>query len=282
MARRLFRPEPIITHRGRPLKREEPRQPPPEPSRKPTEAQRKKGDPKIRAKAEKLHESGMPFQMAMAVAYGKLDLNEALERMARADRVDQLMKRHQLSRALATQVVLGQAALDRVLYRRRMDEHREKNRDRSALFEAQASGAPVALGVHGQSTVVGKVTEVSAYLVSVEGHEPVHKLQIKYACAAGVAARVQGSFQWDPELRAAPREPITRPQDRYACSDKRLFRYVDRELQLELVLLEGERIQCVPRWFSRYELGCTVQIDAKGTTAELVVFRHALHDIREP
>lgn len=224
----------------------------------------------------------MPFQMAMAVAYGKLDLNEALERMARADRVDQLMKRHQLSRALATQVVLGQAALDRVLYRRRMDEHREKNRDRSVLLDAQQSGKPLALGVHGHGTVVGKVLDVAAYMVSVEGQEPVHKLQLKYACDAAVAAKVQATFQWDPELRAAPREPITRPQDRYACSDKRLFRYVDRELQLELVLLEGEVVRCVPRWFSRYELGCTVQVDAKGATAELVIFRHALHDIREP
>lgn len=224
----------------------------------------------------------MPFQMAMAVAYGKLDLNEALERMARADRVDQLMKRHQLSRALATQVVLGQAALDRVLYRRRMDEHREKNRERSVLIEAGEAGAPLALGVHGHSTVTGKILAVQPYMVEIEGSEPVHKLQIKYASAPAVASKVAAAIQWNPELKAAPRDPITRPQDRYACSDKRLFRYVDRELELEFALLEGERFKGIPRWFSRYEIGLSVRPDPKGAPVDVVIFRHALHDIVEP
>ena len=66
-------------------------------------------------RAQALHEQGMPFQMALAVAHGRLDLNEALERMARNDRILRLMKKHDLSRALATQVALGQADLDRVL-----------------------------------------------------------------------------------------------------------------------------------------------------------------------
>ncbi|MEM6931168.1 MAG: hypothetical protein AAF602_29830, partial [Myxococcota bacterium] len=75
----------------------------------------------------------MPYQMAMAVAHGRMDLNDALERMARRDRVKVLMDRHGLSRALATQVVIGHADLDQVLSRRRLAEHREAFRDRTCL-----------------------------------------------------------------------------------------------------------------------------------------------------
>ena len=102
-----------------------------------------------RERAQELADQGIPFQMAMAVAHGRLTLNDALERLAQQDRVEQLMRTHDLSRALATQVAMGHADLDKLLRRRRMEAHREENRLRSILDEHTASGEPLALALHG-------------------------------------------------------------------------------------------------------------------------------------
>ena len=51
-------------------------------------------------KAKELVDRGMPYQMAMAVVHGRMELNEALERLSRRDQVNVLMERHELSRAL--------------------------------------------------------------------------------------------------------------------------------------------------------------------------------------
>ena len=85
---------------------------------------RPKPDPVVRARVDELVTSGMPVAMAHAVANGRLDLNEALERLAQASEIERVMRDHDLSRALATQVVLGHADLQAYLIRRRFDEHR--------------------------------------------------------------------------------------------------------------------------------------------------------------
>ena len=58
--------------------------------RGPAGARRKpKPDMEVKSRADALAAQGMPYQMAMAVAHGRMDLNEALERMSRKDRVRQ-------------------------------------------------------------------------------------------------------------------------------------------------------------------------------------------------
>ena len=99
----------------------------PQTPQKPRVKRWKGKDTNVRARAEELVATGMPFQMAMAVASGRLQLNDALERMVRQDQVLRMMERHDLSRALATQIAMGHADLDVVLARRRMDEHRTQN-----------------------------------------------------------------------------------------------------------------------------------------------------------
>ena len=154
----------------------------------------KKQRERAQERAPELHEQGMPFQMALAVAHGRLELNEALERMARNDRILRLMKKHDLSRALATQVALGQADLDRVLYTRRFDDHRKDNRVRSVLDEAKENGSSVVLGLHGRTELEAKITGSDTYSViaAPEGQDPrdVHKLQVKYAYRPDDARKV--------------------------------------------------------------------------------------------
>jgi len=232
-------------------------------------------DEDARRRADELHDQGMPYQMAMAVAHGRLDLSEALERMARKDRVTKLMERHDLSRALATQVALGHADLDRVLSRRRMETHRAENRDRTCL---DPEGGPVAVQLAGR-LVKGTIREVDAYTFTIDGDgdgepEAIHKLEARFGYAPGdwkaVKKAVKADKKGDQDLR-----PATRPQDRHSCSDKRLFGYLDGEDDVVVSLLDGTTAKGRVTWFGRYEFGLEVR-----DGVAITVFRHALRSIR--
>jgi len=232
-------------------------------------------DAQVRKKADELHDQGMPYQMAMAVAHGKLDLSEALERMATKDRVNKLMERHDLSRALATQVAIGHADLDKVLARRRLAEHRESYRDHTCLV---ISDVPVALQLHGGDTVKGTIAGTEAYTFQVQVKDAtreIHKLEVKYAYAPGDWKKVKKAIKVDKKLAARGLKPEPRPQDRYSCSDKRLFSYLDADLPVVATLLEGDIVSGQVTWFGRYEFGLRIKGDV-----EITVFRHALHDLR--
>jgi dihydroflavonol-4-reductase len=234
----------------------------------------------IKARADELHARGMPIQMATAVAHGRLDLNEALEKLARREEVNRLMEKHQLSRALATQIALKQASLEAVLAHRRMQLHRDTNRDRSVLDAHATSGVPITLLLHGHRRVTGKVMMVDAYMFRFQPEEgeaeDIHKLQVKAAFVPDDYKRVRKVLKYDKKLEQAPLGPVPRPQDRYTCSDKRLFRYMDEKVEVQATLLEGEQMHGVVSWFSRFEFG----LHLKGE-AEIIVFRHALHDLEE-
>jgi len=263
--RRLFTPNDAEDGRDQPVKKRA----------------KKRTDPQVRAKAEELAASGMPFQLAMAVALGRVDLSTALERMARDQRVDRMVAKHDLGRALATQVVLGQADLETILAQRRMANHRTENRTRSCLDALLESGEEWVFGLHGKRSVSGRVVGVQPYLTVLEigettAKEEIHKLQFKYAFSADDEARFKRAVKWDESLRSEPKEPILRPQDRYSISDKRLFQLLDNREQFEITLLEGEILRCTLDWFGRFELSVTLK---DGKTA-VNVFRHALHRIQ--
>lgn len=232
--------------------------------------------PTPRERAEELHAQGMPFQLAMAVAHGRLDLSAALERLATQEKVERLMERHDLSRALATQIAIGHASLDQVLARRRMQEHREEHRDRSILVEAAEGSVPLALALTEGQRAQGLVQNVDRYAFEFlpEGFdEPIelHKLQVKYAYRPTDWKQVRKALAFDKKLERRPRSPESRPQDRYSLSDKRLFQAMDSGVEVEATLVEGEIIRGTVRWFGRWEFA----IEPKGG-GEIVVFRHAL------
>jgi sRNA-binding regulator protein Hfq len=234
-----------------------------------------KPDAEVKARADSLAANGMPYQMAMAVAHGRMDLNEALERMARKDRVDALMERHSLSRALATQIALGHADLNLVLSRRRLDEHRRANRDRTVLVP----GTETVLQLDDGRALKARIEAVEPYqvVVSSEGSaepETLHKLKILYTYAPGDWKAVRKGIKSDKKSDRPPRSPAPRPQDRYTCSDKRLFSYLDQASDIQVNLLNGETLRGTLTWFGRYEFGLRLR-----TEADIVVFRHALREI---
>ncbi len=241
--------------------------------------QKKQFDPRIRSRADELHKMGMPYQMAMAVAHGKLDLNVALERMAQKDKVTKLMERHELSRALATQIAIGHADLEQVLSRRRLDAHRAENKERTCLVVGDHVRA---FALTGNALFKGKPTEVgpySAFLLEDGSDEPVevHKLRFKYSYDLKDWKLVRKGVKKAKKKSDEPVEPAVRPQDRYSCSDRRVFALMDGGEEVVAILLEGEQIRGQISWFSRYELG----IRTKGG-AEIIVFRHALQNLGTP
>lgn len=237
-------------------------------------------DPDVRQRAEELHASGIPFQLAMAVALGRVDLNTALARLARQAEVERVMAEHDLSRAVATQIAVGHVSLDVILSRRRLSEHREANRDRSCIIEAHGSGVPMVFGLHGKRKVEARVIAYDAYIVRIapvedpEQAENVHKLQFKYAYAPEDWKVSRKAMRTDRALSKEPQNPIPKPQDRYSCSDRRLFRYLDNEIPVVATLLEGTQVRGLVSWFGRYEFGI-----APRRGGAITVFRHALHDL---
>lgn len=230
-------------------------------------------DARVRARAEELAQQGMPYQMAMAVAHGKMDLNEALERMARRDRVNVLMERHQLSRALATQIAIGHADLEQILARRRLAEHRAENRERTCLQPE----VPLALALHGNRLLKGKVTQVDPYTFQfAEGDaEPteIHKLEVKFSYDPADWKKVKKGVRQNK--RQTERDtPAVHPQDRYSCSDRRLFSYLDRGVEVVVTLLDGDILRGRVAWFGRYEFGLILR-----TEVEVTIFRHALKNL---
>jgi sRNA-binding regulator protein Hfq len=231
--------------------------------------------PDMKKKAEELVAAGMPFQMAMAVVQGRLELNEALERMARKQRVESLMRRHDLSRALATQIVMGHANLETVLAKRRLNSHRDENLLRSCLDRAVQEQVRLGLALHGGRNDEGLVSAIDAYTFTFTGRggeeESIHKLQVKYAFDAENRKKVRRVVKVDKDVAAKAKEPIVRPQDRYSCSDKRLFSVMDANEEVVITLLEGDVLRGHVTWFGRYEFGLQV----KGGV-NITVFRHAL------
>ena len=246
--------------------------------RKAVVRKRKRTDPKIRERADELHQSGMPFQMAMAVAQGRMELNEALVRLAEKQRIDKLMRLHDFSRALATQIVMGHADCDAVLTKRRMQEHRKQNKMRSSLDEAAKSGKEIALSLHGKRRVRGVITSISAYTFEFKDVKAdlaeIHKLEVQYAYDPADWKRVRKVLKVDKAVSVKGLDPVSRPQDRYTCSDKRLFRYLDENADVSITCLGGDTFRGRVAWFGRFEFGVTLR-----TNVELTVFRHALFRI---
>lgn len=228
--------------------------------------------------------TGIPRQLAFQVAMGNLALNDVLERLAREDRAQALVERHGLDRSVAVQIALGQASLENVLRKKRLDAHLVENRRRSVLHEAAADGRRLAIAVHGRQVLRGRVRSVSRYDFEFEPVDEdattVHKLQAKFAHTAEDWKLLEKGVSTDAS-RDADAEPVSRPQDRFAVSDKQLFAFHEDKTLVVATTLEGDRLTGMVTWLGRWEFGMHIPRKKHAPDgAEIVVFRHALADLR--
>ena len=243
---------------------------------------RKAGDDKnsrgqYRERAEELVvQTGIPRNLAFQVAMGNITLSDALKKLAFRDEVEKLIRRYEFQRSLATQIAMGQISLDEVLRKQRRLTYFEENNTRSILTESQASGDRITIMVHGQKRKQGRVLEVGAYEFTFKGKgepESIHKLQVKAAWDGRRNAAVLSSIKKN-RSRSKPCEPILKPQDRYHCSNRRLFQHMEAGDRLTIHLLEGSILTGTIDWLGKWELGLKLK---KGPVA--VIFRHAMADL---
>jgi hypothetical protein len=240
---------------------------------------KQQGEPRkhaqVRAQAEKLVETtGIPRNLAFQVAMGNLSLNDVLQKLAFRDEIDKIIRRYEFPRSLATQIAMGQVELEDVLRKRRLLEYTESSRDKSMLTEVEASGDQVTFLLHGMQRKSGVVSNVTAYdftLTPKQGPpEVIHKLQARAGWGARKNAAVLSCLKKDKEHAVAV-EPIVKPQDRFHCSNRRLFQHMEAADKLSIHLLEGDIVIGTIDWIGRWEVGIKIK---KGPV--VTVFRHAM------
>ena len=210
-------------------------------------------------------------------------MEESIEVLVDVYRVERLMMRHGLDRSIATQIVQGKLCIDGVLHRRRRKAHLRKYRNRSILTRAMKDGRPRMFALHGHRVVIVRVKDVRAYEVDVlhlgsdmkpVGEiETIHKLQFKFGAYFDHAQRMHKEISVCSESNDSA-QPILKPQDRYAISDRKLFGWVDAKSHICVKTLEGELVTAPLSWIGRWEIALDVQ------GVELVVFRHTLANIQ--
>jgi hypothetical protein len=122
--------------------------------------------------------------------------------------------------------------------------------------------------------VSGVVSDVTSYefRITPKKGEPmvIHKLQARAGWDARKNAAVLSSIKKD-KAHAKPMEPIVKPQDRFHCSNRRLFQHMESLDKLAIRLLEGDIVIGKVDWIGRWEFGLKTK---KGPV--VTIFRHAM------
>jgi sRNA-binding regulator protein Hfq len=234
-----------------------------------------------RKRIEELMKKGLPLPLAQAVANGQMSANDAVVRLQRDDEADRISKQHGLPRPLAVQIAMGHADLQTSLTNRRVNAWLEENGARSVFDNAAADATQLwSLGVLGQETRQVSLVRNDRYEVEVRDEagvvSMVHKTSIKYAFLTDDFKKVRKHLEYDKDLRASTATPQLRPQDRYACSDRKIGAWWDARLPVRMTTVEGEVFAGEIEWFSRYEVCLNTRAGA-----HVVILRHALADAHE-
>ncbi len=207
----------------------------------------------------------------MAVAREALSFEDAIARMARAERTETLMARHELARSVAAQIAHGHLSLEAVLARRRFAQMRTTDRARTSMVV----GAHLGLAQVGGARPTGVALAVGPYDITMRweggGEGIVRKMDIKYVHDAGELRRVRKATRTDKARAADPPEVPTKPQHRYPLKDQRLFDAFAAEEEVGVWFVDGELLRGRVTWFSRFEFGMTLKNDAP-----IGVLRHAV------
>ncbi|MFM2162948.1 MAG: hypothetical protein RLZZ383_2460 [Pseudomonadota bacterium] len=217
----------------------------------------------------------LPPHLAAAVRRGRMAPQAALERAAWEAEVAALMRRHGLDRALASQVLHGEANLGHLLERRACAAYLAE-RARQSVFEVAAGDAvPRAFHLGNAGYAEAVVLENRAYDVVLQTPDgppsALHKLRIRAVTDVPCGRRLRRERIRGSVTDAAP----ARPQDRYALSDRRLFLACTRGAAVTLTWLDGERMRGMVRSFTRFELVLETR-----TLGDVTILRHALADFR--
>ena len=231
------------------------------------------------ARVAQFVEQGLTPKLAKSVVLGQISFSDAIAVLATEAEAKRLTKRHGFNRALAIQIIKGQADLKQQLSKLKFNKYREENGGRCVLEIHEKSGQPILVATTGRTFITGIVEATSPFEVSLRPEDgevvQLHKLQIKYAYQPEHVLAVRKEIGRDSKRAADPVSPALKPQNRFHISDTLLFQAHKKKGILKIKLVEGEVLRARLSWFSKYQMA--VFIDEE---SELVIFRHALLGVR--
>lgn len=225
-------------------------------------------------------QSNIPFSAAVRVVLGKTTLNDILQEMLREEKIKKLIETYDINRALATNIALGRTDLNVVLLRRRKNQTLHDHYDQSCLEDALAKKHKLALGIHGNKKIIGRVVEVGKYsfqfledgqTVPVE----IHKTQLKFAYDPEQYKLLRKFMDVDNTVKKLALEPILRAKDRYHFKNLLLQQSIDERREVESISLEGDTFKGTVEWFGRWEFGMKFKGGLRVT-----IFRHAIYRVK--
>ncbi len=245
------------------------------------EAERAAKAAEIEKRAQEMVKShGLPEELARQVASGQIDLNGAIMKLAMQDEINLLMTQHKFNRALATQIALGHINREDMILKQQVFDRIKKTRHYTVFERAKFRNQELTMAVHGRKHIRALIQKNLKYEVEYQDVETqevvlIHKLQVKCAWFSEDTKKVRKGMTWDAKRKALEAvEPLVRPQDRYACSDRRLGTAMVRGLDVRATTLEGEVFAGKLEWLSRFEFSLMTR-----QGVEVVVLRHALGDM---
>jgi hypothetical protein len=149
----------------------------------------------------------------------------------------------------------------------------------SIFDQAVETKALWTMHLHGQRVVQASVVENKQYEMVIDiagqGHEEIHKLQVKCLYPADRTDAFAKMLKIDKKIQALELEPIYAPAERYNIKNKTLFPLMKERQVVFCTLMEGELIRGIVAEFSRYDL----TIHAKGGLP-VTILRHGIYDMR--
>ncbi|RME03511.1 MAG: hypothetical protein D6805_06105 [Planctomycetota bacterium] len=232
--------------------------------------------PEIKAKAEQLMEkNGLSFKYAVEVARGRKKLPEALQEMFQRRKMEELMRKHRLDRAMAGQVVHQRLSLEEAKRIVHFKRFRRKHMRTSCFTLSYKRKLAFVFECHGHRRNVGMVVVDDPYDITLQlqGEElRMPKLEVKYSYREEEASLVQPKVSRDLEVVEKGLGPIQRILDRYRIKDRLLFDYYLARKPVRFTTLEGDVLVGRIVWFNQYEIGLDL-----GERASVYLLRHALY-----
>ncbi|MBI2568214.1 MAG: hypothetical protein HYV63_14400 [Candidatus Schekmanbacteria bacterium] len=220
--------------------------------------------------------------MAVAVAQGKLTLDEAVKRLLSKERRRKLSEDHGLPPSFAGQVASGTISLDDALLFHRRTTYWSRNIGRTFFFDCRKQGTEIVLELQPHCCLRGKVENLAQYMFAFRPDDgPVHhlhKLFVKYAYPLASEAVVSAARSTDEGVRNLHIPPRARTRERPKIRRNELLDAMDRRAEVRMVLIEGEVFSGRVNWVSRFEVGLELagqQEDGAGGP-EIWILRHAI------
>lgn len=242
---------------------------------------RTQGRPKVpREVLEKAKEiasrTGVSMRDAIRVASGKITVQQVLKEMMFEEKVNGLMRKHGLERAMAINIARGMVDLETALLLKEMKRCSDWVPERSVLLQLNETGEPGFFYLFGQEPFSARVTKVEKYDVwfqrTDEEPEKVEKHCVLMACRPQEQEELQKLMAKEENVSSLGLGPSTSYKDRYRSRKRILYRHHRDRIPTRVVLRDGTLIDGRLGWFGKWEFQFHMT-----ETCSPVVFRHAMY-----